>query len=745
MSRITALLMHRHSITAVALIFLLGVATALFVAAQEEERLEEIGARHYAENISQFIREFRNLYTSEVASRLGPHGIEIRHDYQNIDGATPLPATFTLRLLKRISLSGNGLDSARLYSDYPFPWRKNIPLDAFERAALAALKADPTTPFVRVEARNGKRRLRYASADIMRESCLGCHNSRPDSPKKDWKLGDVRGVLEINVPLDRAEELATEGMSGMHLAVGALILSGLIGFVTIGIRLRRHAELLEFTVEERTKEIKSLARFPEEDPLPVMRASPSNHLLYMNPATGYLAHHFELEVGRKLPDPFSAHCDKARKQNSDVEFEIHAGERWYLMMVSASSHDEVSIYGFEITERKQAEQKLQHLDRVKSLGVLAGGIAHDFNNILATIFGNVGLALMKTDDKNPVKKHLQQIEIASKRAADLCKQMLAYSGRGKFVVLPIDLSEAVRETMQMLSTSIPRHVTCKMALDGNLPPVEGDNTQIQQLIMNLIINAYEAIGDEQGVLSLTTGTVHVDRGYLQSAHAADGIQPGEFVFLEVSDSGCGMDEEVKQHLFDPFFTTKFTGRGLGMSALLGIVRGHHGAIHIDSEPGQGTRIRVLFPPLREQMATTQAIEPNDVKKADDRDTGATILIIDDEETIREAAAAILEDVGYRTLSAENGEQGVALYRAHQQEIAAVLLDMTMPNMDGRECFAELQRINPDVRVILSSGYDEQEATSHFDDHALAAFVQKPYFPERLQAVVAQVCNQPANP
>jgi len=256
--------------------------------------------------------------------------------------------------------------------------------------------------------------------------------------------------------------------------------------------------------------------------------------------------------------------------------------------------------------------------------------------------------------------------------------------------------------------------------------------------MNLVINASDAIGKRSGIITVSTGVVCADRTYLRQSCIHEDIPEGDYVFLEVSDNGCGMDAETRQRIFEPFFTTKFTGRGLGMSAILGIIRSHHGALILYTEVGKGTTFKVLLPALEVALNkdTKLSIEPAALPV--EQQASGTVLIVDDDENVREIASAILEDMGYQILTAVNGLEGVALYRQHQPDISVVLLDMTMPKMDGESCFRELRKINPDVKVILCSGYSKLDATSHFNGKGLAGFIQKPYLPDTLVSVVQEV-------
>ncbi len=384
----------------------------------------------------------------------------------------------------------------------------------------------------------------------------------------------------------------------------------------------------------------------------------------------------------------------------------------------------------DVTERKEAEEERQKLEaqvqqaqKLESLGILAGGIAHDFNNLLTGILGNASLALMDLAEGAPAKSSLEQIEKSALRAAELTNQMLAYSGRGSFVVIPVDLSKLIWEMMELLDASISKKVTVQHKLTEDLPAVEADIAQIRQVIMNLIVNASEAIGDEEGVITVATGVVDADRRFLTETYMGENLSEGRYVYLEVSDTGRGMDAETKSKVFDPFFTTKFAGRGLGLAATLGIVRGHHAAIKVDSTPGMGSIFRMLLPcsdrPAEDLLAPATATKDGPLESG-------TILVVDDEDAVRQVATRALERAGFTVLTASNGREAVEVFRAHADAITAVLLDRTMPAMDGEEAFDEIRRIRPDAPVVLSSGYSEKEASERFAGRGLAGFLQKPY-------------------
>ena len=402
-------------------------------------------------------------------------------------------------------------------------------------------------------------------------------------------------------------------------------------------------------------------------------------------------------------------------------------------VVVRSSTTDISARKRVEAEQEQFEHKLQETQKLESLGILAGGIAHDFNNLLTSVLGNASIAAMELPVGSPVQDCLEQITEASLRAADLCKQMLAYSGRGRFVVQTLDLGQLVEHTTQMLQISISKKAVLRFRLEKNLPPVDVDATQIRQVIMNLVINASEAIGDRSGVISLSTGLTRVDRDYLGGTLMDANLPEGEYVYLEVSDTGCGMSPDTQAKIFDPFFTTKFTGRGLGLAAVIGIVRGHKGAMKVYSEVGRGTTFKLLFPAARgvnEAASAPPAAEPWHGE--------GTVLVVDDEETMRSTVARMMRLFGLKVVLAEDGREAVKIFHADPERFAFVLLDLTMPHMDGEQTFTELRRLRPDVRVVLMSGFNAQEAMLRFTGKGLANFLQKPFAVGELRAVVQEV-------
>ena len=402
----------------------------------------------------------------------------------------------------------------------------------------------------------------------------------------------------------------------------------------------------------------------------------------------------------------------------------------------------------DVTDRKRAEQaklemerQLLHAQKMDSLGALAGGIAHDFNNLLAVIMANIELSIMDLPEPSSAKNPLTNALLAGKRAAELTRQMLAYSGRGRFVTSELDLSKLVRDLSDLLKVSISKSVRLELHLASDLPLVHADAAQMQQVLMNLVTNASEAVGDKPGVLTVTTNVRHCDASFLAETRTIHKPSAGRYVVLEVSDTGCGMDDTVRAKLFDPFFTTKFVGRGLGMSAVLGIVQGHRGAIMVSSKPKKGASISVLFPAIAtaaEEAAARQVLAFVPAKKTPVALSG-TVLVADDEPQVRSVMELLLKRMGFEVLPTEDGQHAVELFREHSSEIKFVLMDLNMPRLDGRQALVEIRQIRSEVKVILTSGYESDDLTDRFGKDGFDAFIQKPCDIETFKNVIQQMC------
>ena len=391
----------------------------------------------------------------------------------------------------------------------------------------------------------------------------------------------------------------------------------------------------------------------------------------------------------------------------------------------------------DVTDRKRLEEQLRQAQKLESIGVLAGGVAHDFNNLLTGMLGNASLALDLLPVGHAGRTHVEEVIKAAESAAHLTRQLLAYSGKGRFIVQPIDLSALTREMSTLVRSSIPKTVALHLDLAADLPAVEGDPGQLRQVVMNLVINAAEAIPeDRNGSVMVATRTQSVAGESLHDTFLGTAIQPGAHVVLTVHDTGCGMDRETISKIFDPFFTTKFSGRGLGLSAVMGIVRGHKGALKVSSEPGHGTTFEVWLPASARPAARSAAHSA----RTDLRGTG-TILIADDEPVVRRAAQSALERHGYRVLLATNGQEAVDLLLDQENKVSLVLLDLTMPILGGEEALRELRRVRPDIKIVLSSGFNEAEAIQRFAGKRLSGFIQKPYTAAQLAEKLKTVLEQ----
>jgi PAS domain S-box-containing protein len=383
----------------------------------------------------------------------------------------------------------------------------------------------------------------------------------------------------------------------------------------------------------------------------------------------------------------------------------------------------------DITERKKAEEarerllkQMQHAQQLESLGILAGGIAHDFNNLLMAILGSASLIVEELPERSPLRSRVQTIINAGKRASELTNQLLAYSGRGQFYLQPVNISHLVEDIVPLLRTFVSSSVELDVAFGPATSLIYADSAQLRQTVLHLVANSVDSFEGQAGTISIKTMLFEADESYLNESRFGDQLASGTYVLLEVSDTGCGIPEAILDRIFDPFFSTKFTGRGLGLAAVSGIVRSHRGALHVTSRPGAGTSIALLFPryvPAAESMPTAPvaAQSPQPAK---------TALVVDDEHIVRGVAKEMLQRLGYTVVEAESGKAAVQIFREQQQDIAFVLLDMTMPEMDGLETLKALQEIRREVPVLLSSGYSEQEVSSRFSGTGVAGFIQKPY-------------------
>ncbi|HSK90384.1 MAG TPA: response regulator [Euzebyales bacterium] len=376
-------------------------------------------------------------------------------------------------------------------------------------------------------------------------------------------------------------------------------------------------------------------------------------------------------------------------------------------------------------DRRRLEAQMRHTQKLESLGVLAGGIAHDFNNLLTPVLGYAAMAARDLPPDSTARRMVEEIGRAAQRASELTRQMLGYSGRGTIAIEHLTLDDLVRDMKALLETAVSKQTSFELALAP--APVEADATQLRQIAMNLITNASEALDGRPGVITVRTGVRTMSTMALRSPFLRQELPSGRYAFLEVADTGCGMTPDTTGRIFDPFFTTKFTGRGLGLAAVLGIVRGHSGTLQVDSTPGEGSRFEVLLP-----VATDVLDEagPVDAGTGELRGTG-TVLVVEDEDDVRSLVRDVLDEAGFTALLAHDGRAGLALFGEHGEDIRAVLLDLTMPWMNGWEVADRMQQARPDLPILMMSGYAHPEIPAPYAHVRLAGFVEKPFRPRDL--------------
>jgi PAS domain S-box-containing protein len=456
-------------------------------------------------------------------------------------------------------------------------------------------------------------------------------------------------------------------------------------------------------------------------------------------ATGYRPNEFLSETSwEHIVHPDDREVLQIRKQSllsgkaitNEYRIVTKSGEvKWirdYSLPIIDPITDSVTrIYGAaqDITALRSTQERAYQRQKIESLGLMAGGVAHDFNNLLVAMMGQTSLALAKMPQDSAGRVHIEKAVKATERAAELTQQMLAYSGHGYFEKVLLDLRKVIQNNLSILEATISKQIKIIAKLPRSVPLIKGDTGQIQQVVMNLIINAAEAIGDTPGFVRIAVKTYHLDEEFIHDKHInGASLMPGEYVYLTVADNGEGMEAETQDRIFDPFFTTKFTGRGLGLAAVLGIIQAHDGGIFVESVQGKGTTFHLFFPISTEGMSGVRetAVSPYTTKQS------AQILLIEDETAVCEAISDILELASITVYTAANGLDGILIYKEKQDEIDLIMLDISMPGLSGEETFHALQQLNPKAKIILSSGYNEAEIVERFKGQGLTGFIQKPY-------------------
>ena len=439
-------------------------------------------------------------------------------------------------------------------------------------------------------------------------------------------------------------------------------------------------------------------------------------------------------------------------ERHDFRFQRKDGREVWTTLAATPMYDDRGEFAGALalvtdeTERRALDRKLQQIQRLDSLGALAGGVAHDFNNLLAGIIGNLDAVRPAVVAGSPMHHAFEDVTTAAYRAADLVRQLLTFAGRSRCVLGPVDLNALVLETQQLLHAAISRQATLRLDLADRLPAVVADATQLGQVVMNLLTNASDALGDRGGVITLASRVIRADRALLDTTYVDEHLPEGDYVALEVTDTGAGMDAATMAHIFDPFFTTKTTGHGLGLAAVLGILRSHRGAIRLVSEPGHGASFTVLLPVAPDATVTAPAPTPESAtseRAPAPAHARGKVLIVDDEPGVSGAARRVLEAAGYAVIVAGDGQAGVAALAEHA-DVQVVLLDLTLPRLSGADAFRAMRRLRPDVPVVLSSGYDRDDAAGLIGAD-VAGFLPKPWSIEQLTAAVARAADGRGQP
>ena len=573
---------------------------------------------------------------------------------------------------------------------------------------------------------------------------------RKAEEKAEEARNSMFALIDSNRQLEHSQELLTRAQIELELRV-----------VERTKELRAANQLLQAEIVARQELMDALSRseanwrsLVENAPELIVTADPQGQLLFVNRAADVQADsleigcsltnlHQEVKYQILLTDAVQRVLNTGELVSYESEDLLNGTPIWRVNRLGAIQQNDtihsLILISTDITEQKQTEMAMQHAQKLESLGLMAGGIAHDFNNLLAAMLGQATLALSKIATPSAVYEHLQNLMLAGHRATDLTRQMLNYAGRGSTNTKLIDLNNLIRENIQFFSASIPKTIELIARPFAGLPPIQGDPGQIQQLLMNLLLNGADAIGTQPGSIAVTTALRQIqgDEG-IYWRWTSKPLSPGAYVELLIQDTGCGMDGSTLDKIFDPFFTTKFTGRGLGLASVLGIVRTHEGGMYVTSKLGQGTTFRMLFP-VAEVSVSNENKPPSNLVPVDLEDK--TVLIVDDEDDVREVTSEILQLSGLQTLTAANGMAALRLYAQHREQIDLVLLDLSMPGMTGEQVVKALWEIQPSRPIVLLSGYDEHEVSRRLGENRQMAFLQKPYTVEAIIATIEQQLAQ----
>ena len=882
-----SLIQRKLSILFLLLVFA-GIGLSFWLISKQNDDLLIQDAIEDANILAKSLETFRNYYSDVVTARAIHAGVEVSYDFRDREDALPLPFTLHSELSEQLGKDHFGTHS-RIYSDYPYAWNKAGGVkDQFERDALDALKKSPSQPFTRVVGDGESRVLRFAKADLMRESCIGCHNNSSDSPKRDWKVGDVAGGLSITVPLSTQHQLLHDKLGYGNILVGILLALLLIAFYIANRASQASIQNLEEEVKKKIHELeeaeesldsaqkigrvgnwaldlesnklwasdgllrilgisrnefdgtieslvkhihrddraafqKSIERAASETShltmeyrviLPggkicylheeadvvvneadnrkrlvgvvqditekrerenklimlsnaleqageaVVITDRSNNILYVNKTfttvTGYAIE----EVAGKNPNILSSgRQGKAFYQKMWEEIRVRGTWKGRIynkrkngevfpeqIHIQAVRNDQGEIINYaavfsDITDQIKLEDRLRESQKMEAVGTLVGGIAHDFNNILAAITGNLYLMKKDVEDRPEAIKKIVSIEDESFRAAKMISQLLTFARRDVVHMADISISDLFKATYQLAHVTVPESVELEWEGSSEDISVRADENQVKQIVLNLVNNARDAVEEvEKPVIRVSLSRYTPDELF-RNRHA--NASADAYACIEVLDNGMGIDQKTLAHIFEPFYTTKRVGKGtgLGLAMIYGSIQQHGGVIEVDSEVNKGTRFQIYLPAIDEGKHKSYK---DNTWSGVVRGSGETILVVDDEDIVRNVARDLLRSINYKVLEASDGVSAIDVFKANRADIKAVILDVVMPHMGGLQAAEKIRSLSPEMPIVFATGYDQDSVLEGVADWSNVAILSKPYRAKQISMAIREVIGGKSN-
>ncbi len=850
------------------LLLLAGIALSIWLVTKQNEELLIQDAIEDANLLAKSLDSFRNYYSEVVASRAMNAGVDISHDFREKEHALPLPFTLHSELSKEIGEEHFGTET-RIFSAYPYPWNETGGAkDQFERDALASLTRSAEMPFFRVEGMDDGRVLRFAKADVMRESCIACHNNSSDSPKRDWKVGDLAGVMSISVPLNPQHQMLHGKMGAGYTLVGILLIFLIVALYIANSISHASIENLESEVREKIDELekaeesleaaqrvgkignwtldlnseqfwasegllrllgvredefvgtmdslithihkddqkkfldcvrraseshtgaemvyrvvlpggemrflKEIAEVIEEDGHnrlvavvqditerqqrelklnmlsnaleqageAVVITDSSNNIRYVNKTFSIVTGYAPEEVIGKNPNILSSGRQgkafyqkmweeirargvwKGRIYNKRKNGEVYPEQ----IHIKAIRNDQGDIANYaavfsDITDQIKLEHRLRESQKMEAVGTLVGGIAHDFNNILAAITGNLYLIKKDVEDRPKVAEKIVSIENESFRAAKMIAQLLTFARKDVVHMEDVSISDLFKATYQLAHVTVPENVKLEWVSSAEELRVQADENQIKQIVLNLVNNARDAVeGLENPKIKVNLSRYTPDK-HFRNRHP--NASADSYACIKVLDNGMGIAKDTLSHIFEPFYTTKSVGKGtgLGLAMVYGSIQQHGGIIEVESELGKGCRFCVYVPLVHHgEHNTSEDKTWSGVVLGN----GETILVVDDEEIVRNVARDLLSSINYKVLEASDGESAIDVFKANRVDIGLVILDVVMPRMGGVQAAEIIRSIAPNMPIIFATGYDQDSVLEGVTRWEKIAVLSKPY-------------------